>query len=297
MSRVLFAHQSRRSLRKTVRIACLATVAFFVSISALAQAVGVPFRHGVKVEINGKGPFLFGIDTGSSIAFSINPRLAEEIGLPVVSHTHLHTGGEKSSSDAPQVDVVRIDTMLIGGASLTHLIGITTETQAVGTLGVDAFKNTTVTLDYKSDSLSLSPEKLAQADQQTIFKYTSDRTTPVIPITLAGMATSAHLDTGAREVGSDLMIPLELAKTLPLKSPIHQKGTVEDALGRSFQRYTSVLDGDLRIGSITVHQPTLLISDRTPYVNLASLCNRLLIRLDIGDNLIQLKMADTSNQE
>lgn len=257
------------------------------------RAEGIPFANGIPVMINGRGPFVFGLDTGASTAFLINPGLAQSLHLPVVSHTHLHAPGESKTNAAPSVSVVRIDDLTVAGHTFHRVVGIASPVarENGGVLCIELFKDVLVSLDYPNDRLTIAEDTLPNPDQQNVFDYVEDHTTPVLPIRLGPLNTTGHLDTGARQTKADLMVPLKLASQLPLMEPMKPSGTVADAFGRETPRYTATLDGDLRIGALTFHNPTLLISDWVPYVNLGGICNKLVIILDERQHRIRLTKA------
>ncbi len=249
------------------------------------RAQGVPFKDGVEVHINGQGPFQFGLDTGASLAFWINPELAKQLDLPVTSHGHAHASND---AEASPVDVLRIDDLELAGHSFHHVIGVSFSQSGDGTLGMELFKDVSVTLDYPGDRLSISDESLPVADRKHIFDYTDDSTTPAFSVDLDGVPVNARLDTGAAGTGSDIMVPLKLASKLHLTAPMQPSGIVQDAMGHGYKRYTATLDGDLTIGELTVHRPTLLISE-APYVYLGGICNRLVITLDHRHHRVELE--------
>lgn len=243
--------------------------------------------------INGRGPFVFGLDTGASGAFSIHPKLAESLGLPVVSQTHIHAPGESKDNPAPVANVVRVDDLTVAGHAFHHALGVASpgERENGGTLCIELFKDVLVSLDYPNDRLTISENALPSPDQQNVFEYVEDHTTPVLPISLGPLNTTGHLDSGARQTKADVMVPFKLASQLPLMEPMQRSGFVADSLGRKTERYTATLNGDLRIGALTFHNPTLVISDWVPYVNLGGLCNKLVIVLDERQHRIRLTQA------
>jgi hypothetical protein len=269
-------------------VACVHWTAF---AQKEAKTGSAPFEDGVPVLIDGQGPYRFGLDTGASTAFYINPALATKLELPVVSHTHIHTSSHEAPGSAPQVDVLKIDDLAVAGHLFHHSIGVAYTTAGNGTLGIGLFKRVLLTLDFPNDRLSISEDQLPAADGKTIFPYVQDHSIPVVPAMLGDVRVDARLDTGARETKADVMIPMSMASQLHLTVPMKAEGTVEDAVGRNYARYTATLDGDLTIGSIVVHHPTLLISDFLPYVNVAGLCNRLRIQLDQSHGLIALSLS------
>jgi hypothetical protein len=256
---------------------------------------GVPFKHGIEVKINGQGPFQFGLDTGSSLAFVISPELAQQLDLPVTGNTHIH-GGREHTSD-PLVDVLRIDSLQLSGHLFQHVVGISYSKSSpmvqngAGILGIVLFKNVLLKINYPGDRLFISEESLPDADGSRILNYTENHTHPYIAAVLGGIAVNAMMDTGTRSTGADVMIPLELASRLHLVAPMKPSGTLSDALGASSERYSATLDGDLVIGALTIHRPTLLISDLFPDVNVGGLSNRLVITLDPRNHRLMLELS------
>lgn len=273
--------------------AAAASVQTAVNIQSAVRPEGIPFTSGIPLMINGRGPFVFGLDIGASTAFLISPALAQSLHLPVISHTHLHAPGESKSNAAPSVSVLRIDDLTVAGHTFHRVVGIASPVapENGGTLCIELFKDVLVSLDYSNDRLTISEDALPVPDQQSVFDYVEDHTTPVLPISLGPLNTTGHLDTGARQTQADLMMPLKLASQLPLMEPMKLSGTVADAFGRETSRYTATLNGDLRIGALIFHNPTLLISDWVPYVNLGGICNKLVIILDERQHRIRLTKA------
>ena len=87
------------------------------------EVVAIPFDHSqrhvaVLVEINGKGPFLFQVDTYASIDACIDDDTAKELGLKTV-RTVINSDGRKTQ----QRDVVRIDELKLGELTLVFHAG------------------------------------------------------------------------------------------------------------------------------------------------------------------------------
>lgn len=281
-------------MRSLIFAALFSAAACTHAPGALGQSVslaeGIPFKNDVEISINGHGPFRFGLDTGASTAFSINPEIARQLALPVTSQIHLHVPNAADDRSAPAVDVVRIDTLELAGHSFPHVIGIAGAKKGDGTLGISLFNDVLLRIDYPNDRLYVSSGSLPEPDGKHIFAYTEEHTHPVISVVLGGVPMSARLDTGARSTGTDVMVPLSLAAQLRLKAPMQQSGTISDVLGRQHTNYSATLDGDLSIGDIKVHNPTLSISEMVPYLNLGGLCNRLSITLDHRQHRLKLEM-------
>jgi len=262
--------KSRKAL-----FAVILSVATIVSgsLSSNAQSVdaskqehaAVPFLQGVSVRINGHGPYLFGLDTGISAAFLIDPALSKDIALPITGHTHMHTFSDDGA--APEVDVVHANLIEIGGVAVHDAIGMPLPNsspmvkEGKGTLGMALFKDQTLHLDYASDRLWLSEGALPTVDGHTTIAYTDSHLRPFVEISLNGLKVVAGVDTGARSIGVDLTIPIQIANQLPLIDRKTSSNKLTDINGNEYKLETATLDGDLKIGDLVVHHPSLMVGD------------------------------------
>lgn len=263
----------------------------------MSPSFGVPFKEGVKVEINGHGPYRFGLDLGSSLAFVIVPELSQQLNLPVTSKTHMH-GFEENGVKDPEVDVLRIDDLQVAGHLFHHSIGVAfanaspTVPNGSGTLGIGLFQNVVIKLDYPADKLTVFDEPLPVEDGKDVLKYNDVHLRPFVAISVGGVTTDACVDTGARGMGTDISIPAQLATRLRLINVSRSPGVVKDITGQSREFSTATLDGDLIVGNTVVHNPSLSISDAVPYVLLGGILNRTVITLDPKNHRARLQIAE-----
>ena len=103
----------------------------------------------VQVEVNGKGPFPFILDTGSTHT-SIGDRLAASLGAPVVARTTVAS----SLGDTVQ-PVVRLDRLVIGpvvasGVLATEVsaLSLDPDDEICGVLGQDILASLVYTIDF-----------------------------------------------------------------------------------------------------------------------------------------------------
>ncbi len=259
--------------------------------SSAAVVVGpIPFRKGFPITINDDGPFTFRLNPGAPSAFYLSSTMAEELGLTVLTHGRYRLLDETSPSSGRYVDMVRIDDMRLAGAELRELKGIATPQDNSSVVGIGAFHGYMLTLDFPHDQLTVTTDRLANPDNLTVFHFVGDETTPVVPITLNGTPMTAHVEASAEDQEGDLMVPIELGKRLPLLTPLREDGFYSDGIGRTWLKFKSTLNGDLQVGALTVHNPTLIVSNRLSYINLAGVCRRLLLRFDLDDRLVEIKL-------
>jgi predicted aspartyl protease len=258
--------------------------------SVAGQTTAAPgstsFLHGIDVSINGSAPLHFGLDTGLSFDFSITPEKAQQLGLPVTGH-HIAHFSDKQEGPGKATDIVRATKLTVAGHTVTGSEGVTlADAHHDGTLGITLFRDVLLTLDFPHDQLSVSDGALPIVNGHDVLDYTTNpdatfgplRVTPTVTIQLAGQTLPALLDTGARKLNADVIVPPKLAATLPLS--LTGSAMMMDAAGNKYPSYTARLNGDLILGDVVLHNPTVLISERLGFVNLARVLNSLEITID-----------------
>jgi len=259
------------------------------------------FLHGIDVSINGSAPLHFGLDTGLSFDFSITPEKAKQLGLPVTGH-HIAHFSDKQEGPGKDTDIVRATTLTVAGHTfIGHTGVILPDAHNDGTLGITLFRDVLLTLDFPHDQLSASEGALPLPNGRDLLAYTTNpdatfgplRVTPTVTIQLAGQTLSALLDTGARKLNADVIVPTKMAATLPLS--LAGSAMMMDAVGNKYHSYIAKLNGDLIMGDIVLHNPTVLISDRLGFVNLARVLNSLNITIDQHNHRLRVTMPGSAS--
>ena len=227
-----------------------------------AAGVAVPMRrHGhlpaVEVMVNGKGPFLFAIDTGAAGTARIDAALAERLGLETVGEVR---GGDPSGRNAVTMPVVAIASVEFGGARFEDLHAAARDMKAMppmpdgsvadGILGFGLFADCLLTLDYPGSVVRLSRGALAAADS---IAFTLDRGVPTIDITVAGRSFASHVDSGFR---GGLSLPDAEAGKLPLAAAPTVVGRAQ-TVSNTFEVKAAPLEGDVSVGPIVLRRPTV----------------------------------------
>jgi hypothetical protein len=273
-----------------------------------AGSADTSFLHGLDVSINGSAPLHFGLDTGGAADFFIVPERARELGLPVTGHRIVHTSDRQPASSGLAADIVRATTLKVAGhifAGPEGLVLLDSPRRSGipdrdGTLGITLFRDVLLTLDYPHDRLSISDGALPSANGRDIIPYTTKpdaafrplRVSPTVSVRLAHLDLFALLDTGARGLNADVVVPTDTAAKLPL-GRTESETVIEDAAGHRFPSRTSTLNGDLVLGDVVVHNPTVLISDWLGFIDLARVCNRLALAIDQRNHRLRVTMPDT----
>lgn len=242
----------------------------------------------------------FGQDTGLSSDFSITPEKAQQLGLPVTGH-HIAHFSDKQEGPGKDTDIVRATTLTVAGHTFTGPEGVTLpDAHKDGTLGITLFRDVLLTLDFPHNQLSVSDGALPLPNGRDLLAYTTNpdaafgplRVTPTVTIQLAGQTLSALLGTGARKLNADVIVPTKMAATLPLS--MTGSAMMTDAAGNKYPSYTARLNGDLILGDIVLHNPTVLISDRLGFVNLSRVLNSLEITIDQHNHRLRVTMPSNA---
>ena len=229
-----------------------------------ASGVTVPMRrHGhlpaVEVMVNGKGPFLFAIDTGAAGSARIDAALAERLGLAKVGEAR---GGDPSGRNAVTMPVVAVASVELGGARFEDLHAAARDMKAMppmpdgsvadGILGFGLFADCLLTLDYPGAAVRLERGEVAASDPAAVA-FTLDRGVPTIDVAVAGRAFAAHVDSGFR---GGISLPEAEAARLPLSGPLAVAGRAQ-TVSNTFEVKAAPLDGDAAVGPIALRRPTV----------------------------------------
>lgn len=147
-----------------------------VVTDAAAPPLSVPFRRVaapavvVDVRVNGRGPFPFLVDTGSSHS-AIDPALAAALGAPRVAKTLVST----PAGDA-WAAVVRLERLTLGPVTASDIQAtelsredIAPGGEAVGVIGRDLLERRTFTLDYGQRRLDWSEVAEGEGDDEQVL--------------------------------------------------------------------------------------------------------------------------------
>jgi predicted aspartyl protease len=273
----------------------------FRQTASSSPPAGTAFLNGIDVRINGSEPLHFGFDTGAAVDFFITQEKAAQLELPVTGHRAIRTSDRRPSNKADEANIVRAERLQVAGHTFFSAEGVVAaDSHLDGSLGITLFRDVELTLDYPHDRLSISDDVLPPPNGHDVIAYTNDpnatfrplRVSPTVRIKLAGHELPALMDTGARGLNADVVVPTELAATLPL-GPTETDTVIADAHGHQFPSRTAKLNGDLVLGDIVLHNPAVLVSDWLGFIDLARMCNRLILTIDQRNHRLRVAMPDS----
>ena len=214
-------------------------------------------RPLVNVQINGKGPYPFILDTGADETV-LDEDLKKELSLDTVN----------TPAPMPATGTVRIRTFAIGGATLE---GVTIKTLLLhgmfgradaprGVLSAASFPGYLLILDYPGKRILIRQGELPTADARTRFEYTREQILPNIPIRVAGTEVRMHVDSGSPGA---VTLPTKFLKEVPLVSDPTQIGAARTAYG-TFPIWTAEIKGSVELGQYPLDPKSVNFSDVNP---------------------------------
>jgi hypothetical protein len=250
-------------------------------------------RTSLTVEINGEGPFQFGLDTGASGVAWVNRALVDRLNLRLADNGFRLSDGTTSTS----TQAVVLDSLRFGPVTARSVIAPVLGTGpceagkpgVCGALGFDAFKGYLLTLDYRKRRLRIAKGSLPVADGKRVLNFLIDHGTPGIAVTIGAHEFVASLDSGNP---STVLLPLGLAKELSLAAPLSAAGQVASVLKR-YDLFKAELDGVLKIGDVAVERPVLYFTDMVQEPNVGrGLLQRMAVTFDTESQRVRFELPE-----
>lgn len=232
--------------------------------AADGAVLNVPFRvvDGriyVVVKVDGKGPFVFAVDTGASGMGRADAGLVAALKLPVAGSSHTSDGVASAA-----VSTVRRSSIDLGGfvrrdlevVTRDYAGNMTREATFSGILGREFFGDGLLMIDYPARRLFFTRAAALKQGGQDVLSY--DRAFRV-PVRIGETLTEGNLDTGAN-----------VAFVLPKAVFDQVDGGAIEAAGEGKLTNTVVstgkamVRGPFRIGAATLSNVEVRVSDRYP---------------------------------
>lgn len=281
------------------KIAILLFSAVFMDTTAQV-GVDVPMKPygtqpALQVLVNGKGPFLFLLDTGANGKVRIDQSVVDQLSLPKF-------GGETAKTQEKgdiTVERVAVETLEIGDQQFHNISGISRSyndpgeylPDIGGILAFELFSSQLLTIDFVQKRIRLHPGELPPADGQTVLDYEERSGTPYISVEIGGTKISALIDTGSDR---SFDLPTSILRKLPLATYPHPvgKGLVR---GREVGIGEVELDVPVRIGRHTIRRPLVTFSESfdTPIIG-AVFLHGYVLTFDQKNHRVQIERPNHS---
>lgn len=282
--------QFRRRWFGLLVIACSCS-ALFAEESATSVPMelrrNLPF---VQVMVNGKGPFTFGIDTGTGGEALVTSDLVQQLSLPVKGEIEV---GDPSGKNPRKVRAVSVASIKLGDVEFKGLTGVEFQPSRMGgncdgILGFTLFRDYLFTLDYPSQQVRLARGALAADGNDEVVPFHAPNDVPTIELEVGGQKIDAHLDSR----GMGLSLPGKFMQGLKLLSDpvvIGRGRTVSS----DFEIKGAQLASDIHVGGYTFAQPFVEINPVFPVGNFGSaVLANFAVTFDQKDNLVRLVAKD-----
>lgn len=200
--------------------------------------VEVPMQTGdgmptVEVTINGQGPFLFGFDTGAQAGPRIDASLVEKLKLKPTGRVQ---ATDPSRRNVQTSETYKLDSISVGSLRLTDITVASREfknsprpLKVDGILGLNAFAEYLVTLDFPAKKLRFEKGELPKADGAEILDYKNEAGIAQVELSVGDKKIKAHLDTG-NAIGA-FVFPTAFAEKLKFAGEPRVVGRARSATG------------------------------------------------------------------
>lgn len=184
-------------------------IALLLSVPAAAQPLAdVPMhfygtRPAVEVMVNGRGPYLFLIDTGAEGMARADTGLVSAANLPTIGAALI---GDGTSSPPVSAIRVRLDSLSLGRLERRQVDASSRDynsststylSQIDGILGLEFFSGHLLTLDFPRRRVIVRAGELPRADGSTILDYTLKHgSIPMITLRFGEQEVPAIIDSG-----------------------------------------------------------------------------------------------------
>ena len=227
-------------------------VVVFVGLVSFPLANGIereavtPFERGqgaivLPVRLNGRGPFRFLLDTGSTHT-AISGKTAAAIGAPVVAKTVMG-----SAAGSRQTLVVRIDALDVGPITVPGLLASVVELEDIagadGVIGHDALASLRYTIDFRERRVVWWPID-ARVARGSALELQSSHGRFLIPLPQRQSVLRLVPDTGAES-----LLLFDPDDTLPI-TRLPTPATLTTTSGETEVRLARVRE--LRVGGTTL---------------------------------------------
>lgn len=237
-----------------------------VAADVLSFGTDPNMRMTVAVNIGGKGPFPFIIDTGAQRTV-IARELAERLGLDHGQITEIH-----SMSGAKSVRTVVIPSLEVNRRTVRDIIAPALAQEnlgAAGILGLDTLQSQRVLLDFKAATMTVTPstERQEKWNGEEIVVRAKSRFGQLVlaDASVDGERVYVIIDTGAQvSVGNEAL----RRKLFGSKKPRdwHQIQLVSVTGGMTVANYTTA--NRLRIAGLHISNLPIAFADAHPFLKL-----------------------------
>lgn len=253
---------------------CVSLTLLIVAAPLTAQTTALTapldLTHGkpfVMVMVNGKGPFRFVVDTGTSAEAFVSVELADELNLPVAGQVHLSDPSQQGGQKVPMVMIQSLEVagvVFSGVRAARHTVS-SADGNCDGLLGFELFRDYLLTLDYPNRRMTLASGSLKPDGERSVLPFRTPYGIPIVAMHIGDLQIDAQIDSG----GTGLSLPEVVVSQLKFDSDPAAFGVAE-SISTRFQLRAAKLASDVHLGSYTFSRPFVEINSAFPLANLGS---------------------------
>jgi len=241
----------------------------------------------LQVLVDGKGPYTFGIDTGTGAQALVSPALVEKLGLETKGAVQ---AGDPSGRNPRQLPLVQLRTLSVAGLELRGVTAAVyqpsqAEGPCDGILGFPLFKEWLLTLDYPASRLTLATGHLAPAADGSVVAFRMPDDVPVIDLVIGQEKLPAIIDTR----GAGLAIPASSAGKMRFLGDPVVIGRGRTISGEIEIRGAQLAE-DVQLGSVRIRQPFVALHPSFPVGNVGgTVLRQLVVTFDQRSKLVRFE--------
>jgi predicted aspartyl protease len=224
----------------------------------------------VEVMVNGKGPFLFAIDTGGAGMARVDISLGEQLALKPTGKIR---AGDGSGTNAVELDTVALDSIKVGNIEFHDVRAIMRNYNQApnlpkidGILGFNLFADYLLTLDYPGKRVRIERGELPASDGAEILSFENPRGVPVVDLKVGDLIVKAHIDSGNT---GEIVLPTSLAEKLPLAAEPVTVGRAK-TVSNEFEIKQAPLNGTVWFGRFEIQKPLINFAEIFRQSNIGS---------------------------
>lgn len=224
----------------------------------------------VEVMVNGKGPFIFAIDTGGAGMARVDTSLAERLSLKPTGKV---MAGDGTGTNTRSFDTVTLDSITLGDIKFSNVTAMMRNynqspnvPQIDGILGFNLFADYLLTLDYPAKRVRIEHGTLPGADGSEILSFDSPSGIPEVDLKVGDVTVKAHIDSGNM---GEITVPTSLVEKLPLAGEPVTIGKAR-TVTNEIEIKQAQLNGAVRFGRFEIRNPKINFAEIFRHANIGS---------------------------
>jgi hypothetical protein len=221
----------------------------------------VETRLSVEVRVNGRGPYLFVVDSGADTSV-VGLRLARALQLPLGTPALLNNMTDRNIVDRVKVDELTLGPTTIRNLELPALREV--DIGGAGLIGIDALVRQRLMMDFEKRSIKVEdaakPVKTYPGEIVVVAQLRRGQLI-LTQVKAAGLSLEAVIDTGSQITIGNLALRDKLVRRRRSKL---QTVTAVGVTGKALDLQIATIS-ELRLGPVTLRNVPMAFADVPPF--------------------------------